>query len=288
MRLIGTLFLVILATIRMPVHPAHAGDWIQRFPQAGGIDWCDGTVTATGMARPGTRRSRDVAAPGKVLSYAKVAAQNHLLDIVKQIRISSAARAKTIAAADPMVMARIQALIKKAALVKQSYLSDGTVTVTLSLSMGGALNQLVLPREVAQIDSVTPITASTAPDGENPAAPRWTGLVVDARDLAVRPALVPQIIDTQGLRVYGSEFISRESAVRWGGCGYMTRIDSRCAGRIGSRPLTIRGIGVQGPGQTDIIISTEDAARIRAAAEHVSFMRQARVIILVDPVELKE
>jgi hypothetical protein len=52
--------------------------------------------------------------------------------------------------------------------------------------------------------------------------------------------------------------------------------------RIGFHPMTVRGIRVKGPERTDIVISAADASRIRAAAEHVFFMREGRVVILVD------
>jgi len=255
---------------------------IQNLP-TGQMNWLKGTLRATGIVKPMGKRTLNPIDPQKILSTAKVAAQQNLLKSVKQIRISSLERVGTLANSDPLFMAKIQELIKQAPVVKQFYLSDGTVTIVLELALSGAFYQLVMPREVEQIDPVTPVDLPDQRDGEHPDRSVWTGLVVDAYGLSLNPALVPRIVDERGDRVYGPEFISRDFAVRWGGCGYILAMDpSVKKDRIGAHPMTVKGLRVKGPEQTDIVISAADASRIRAAAEHVFFMREGRVVVLVD------
>ena len=276
------LFLVVLAAMGVHCPIGNSADLIQDLP-AGQMDWTNGTLTATGIAQPRGKKSVNSVDSQKLLSSAKVTAQQNLLLSVKQLRVSSIARVETLAGSTPLFMAKIQELIKKAPVVNQSYLSDGTVTITLKFSLTGAFYQWVMPRGVEQIDPVMPVNTSSRADKETPDESIWTGLIVDATGLALNPAMVPQIIDEHGNRIYGPAFISRDFAVRWGGCGYMTDMDRPAMhGRTGPHPLVVRGIRVNGPEQTNIVISSVDASLIHAVAEHVSFMREGRVIVLID------
>ena len=281
-RLFGMMCLVFLMVVGGDCRSGDAAALIQGLP-TGQMNWLNGTLRATGIAKPTGKRALNPTDPQKILSSAKVAAQQNLLKFVKQIRISSLERVETLANSDPLFMAKIQELIKQAPVVKQFYLSDGTVTIILELSLSGAFYQLVMPHEVEQIDIVTPVNLSAQREGKRPDESIWTGLVIDAYGLTLNPALVPRIVDERGDRIYGPEFISRDFAVRWGGCGYISALDpSVKTDRIGSHPMIVRGIRVKGPERTDIVISTADASRIRAAAEHVFFMREGRVVVLVD------
>jgi hypothetical protein len=281
-RLFHALFLVILVAMGGHCPVGYSAALIQDLP-SGQMDWTNGTLTATGIAQPSGKKSVNPVDPQKLLSSAKVTAQQNLLLSVKQLRVSSIARVETLAGSNPLFMAKIQELIKKAPVINQSYLSDGTVTITLKFSLTGAFYQWVMPPGVEQIDPVKPVNTSSTADKETPDESRWTGLIVDAAGLVLNPAMVPQIVDERGNRIYGPAFISRDFAVGWGGCGYMADMDrSAMHRRIGSHPLVVRGIGVNGPEQTNIVISTVDASRIRAAAEHVSLMREGRVIVLID------
>ncbi|RTZ99436.1 MAG: hypothetical protein DSY89_08405 [Deltaproteobacteria bacterium] len=276
-----TASLIILLATGVDCSSAGAAALVQRFPE-GQMNWLNGTLRATGVATPSGKSTAGAADPQKVLSVAKVTAQQNLLRCVKQIRISSLAHLDTWVGSDPLVMAKIQEIIKQAPVVKQSYLSDGTVTITLELALGGAFYQLVMPKEIEQIDPVTPVNKPPASATGKPDESRWTGLVVDASGLSLNPVLIPRIIDAQGVQVYGPKYISRDFAVRWGGCGYMTTLEPTvCTDRVGLHPLTVRGLRVTGFEQADIVISVAAASRIRAAAEHVHFMREGRVVVLV-------
>lgn len=281
-RLFNVALLVILVAMGVHCRSGDSAALVQNLP-TGQMNWLNGTLTAIGIAQPRGKSALNPVDPQKMLSSAKVTAQQNLLKSVKQLRISSLERVDALAGSDQLFMAKIQELIKKTPVVKQSYLSDGTVTITLEFALGGAFYQLVMPREVEQIDTVTQVNTSSQTDRKKSDQSRWTGLVVDAVGLALNPAMVPRIVDERGDRIYGPEFISRDFAVRWGGCGYIADMDpSVKIDRIGPHPLTVRGIRVKGPERTDIVISTADASRIRAAAEHVYFMREGRVVVLVD------
>jgi hypothetical protein len=135
----------------------------------------------------------------------------------------------------------------------------------------------MLPQDIQQVEPITPMTPAQQATGV------LTGLVVDARGLAARPAMAPKITDEAGQEVYGSAFVSREYAVQQGMSGYGKDLEtSKQNQRVADNPLTVRGLRSDGPGRSDIVISNAEAAKLRNASEHLSFLKKCRVMIVVD------
>ena len=127
--------------------------------------------------------------------------------------------------------------------------------------------------------------AAPAPVAAAPAAPpmAYTGLVVDARGIAARPAMSPRIFDEDGKEVYGSANVDREYAVQQGMSGYARDLTAAQSNqRVTNSPVTVKALKTSGAGKADLIISNADAQQIRASAENASFMKKCRVMIVLD------
>ena len=117
---------------------------------------------------------------------------------------------------------------------------------------------------------------------EGPLPEVFSGLVVDARGIGVKPAMAPMILDENGQVVYGPAFVSREYAVQNGMSGYVTDIEAAESDtRVGYYPLTVKGLKTEGPGQCDIVISNSDAAKLRKSSENLMFLKECRVVIVL-------
>ncbi len=93
----------------------------------------------------------------------------------------------------------------------------------------------------------------------------------------------PRIVDESGKEIYGSMQVDREYAVQQGMSGYARDISSAQANpRVTNNPLTVKGIKTEGPGRANIIISNDDAGKLRNAAENMSFLKKARVMIVLE------
>lgn len=275
-QLLGVILLVIIVST---VIPGPAEETLSH----GQVNWLNGTIKATGVAHPQSKDSDNSVDPRKMLSVAKVSAQQNLLMTIKQLPVSSTDRVDTLVGFDQLFMAKIQELVKNAPVIKQAYLSDGTLWITIEFRLWGAFTQLILPLEVKQIETITPIDSSLKDDKIKSDEPEWTGLIVDARGVGLKSALVPYILDDLGGQVYGPEFISRDFAVQWGMCGYTSDVNAAPKiDRVGQNPLTVKAIRATGHEPTDIVISAVDASRIRAASEHVVILREGKVIVVVD------
>jgi hypothetical protein len=162
-------------------------------------------------------------------------------------------------------------------------MSDGSVEVTVGMKLTGALAEALLPKTPP---ASIPGTAPT-PDGM-PAAgvaqgQLYTGLIVDARGLGVRPAMAPKILNEEGKEVYGSAYINRDWAVREGMVGYLKDPAAAQANpRVTDKPLLVKALKVSGDGRVDTVISNADAAALQSATQNLSMLEKCRVIILVD------
>ncbi len=243
----------------------------------GSVDWGQGVIQAKGIGAAPAKYYGQPAARPMAMRAAKMDALRNILEIVNGVRIDSTTVVKDFAVQSDVVMSKVQGMVRGAEQVTLEYMSDGTVEVIMKVNMHGGFAQLVLPQEIRQVDSITPMAPAPASGGV------FTGLVVDARGLNTRPAMAPKVLDENGQEVYGSAFVSREFAVQQGMSGYAKALSSAKENqRVTDNPVTVKGLRTEGPGQCDIVISNADASRIRNAAEHLSFMKKCRVMIVVD------
>ena len=117
----------------------------------------------------------------------------------------------------------------------------------------------------------------------------YTGLVIDARHLPYVPSLNTGVFTAGGRQLYGAAFLSRSTAVKRGVAGHFAADTVPAAlRRAGRRPLKVSAIDLQSAGETGLVISEEDAARLLAHAGSVRNLRRARLIILVSSERLRE
>ena len=108
-------------------------------------------------------------------------------------------------------------------------------------------------------------------------------MVVDARGIQAVPVLAPRVLDENLEEVFGPAYVSREFAVQRGMVSYTTDLwKAKFHPRVSDNPLIVRALKSLWPGRCEFIISNADAAKLRSASEHLLFMRECRVIIVLD------
>jgi len=243
----------------------------------GSINWSKGIIQGKGIGAPPEKDYGKPQARPLALRAAKLDALRNILEVVNGIRIDSTTVVRDFAIESDIIMTKVEGMVRGARQVKQEYLSDGTVEIIMAVDMRGGFAQLVLPQDIKQVEPITSMVPAQKASGV------LTGLVVDAKGLNVRPAMAPKILDENGQEVYGSAFVSREYAVQQGMSGYgKNLIEAQRNPRVTDNPLTVKGLRTEGPGRSDIVISNADAARLKNASEHLSFLKKCRVMIVVD------
>ena len=277
------LFIFIFCLLLITPHTGVSGgaeDCIDQLPN-GSINWTRGLIQAVGAGAPPTWAVGGPQERPLALSAARKVAQQHLFEVIRGIRIRSATRVGDIMAKDESITTQLESMIKNARLKNKKYMTDGTVEVTMEMDLYGGFAQLILPRDIKQVESIkTSVSVAAAPAID--AAGIFTGLIVDARGLHIKPEMNPKVLDENGMEVYGSAFVSREHAVQNGMCGYTINLDTAIADpRVADNPLIVKGLRTVAPESSDVVIGTADASKLRSASQNLSVLKQCRVIVII-------
>ncbi|HPN09803.1 MAG TPA: LPP20 family lipoprotein [Syntrophales bacterium] len=242
------------------------------------INYEDGYVEAIGIGAPPERYLGKPNARPMALRAAKLDAYRNILEVIKGVRVDSNTVVRDFMTENDEIRTSVEGVVRNFTVVNQDYMSDGTIEVTVRMNLSGRLSQTVLPKGPEPEPSAAPAPAPAAPTTDS-----VTGLVIDARGLAARPAMSPKIVDENGKEVYGSMQVDRQYAIQQGMTGYARDLTAAQSNpRVTSNPLSVKGIRADGPGKCDIIISNADAAKVRASAETMNYLQKCRVMIVLD------
>jgi len=243
---------------------------------SGKIDWTTGVITAVGIGAPPAQPANAAQARAMAERAAQVVAYRNLLEAVKGVRVDSTTTVENFMVTSDVVRTQVSGFVQGAMVMDKKYMSDGSVEVTVGMKLTGALADSLLPKT-----PLAPPTGIVTTPGATGQA--FTGLIVDARGLGVRPAMAPKILNEDGKEVYGSAWINRDWAVREGMAGYLKDpLQAQQNPRVTDKPLLVKAIKASGDARVDVVISNADAAMLHSAAQNLSFLEKCKVIILVD------
>jgi len=260
------------------------------FKKNGTIDWTTGVVEAKGIGEPAayTYYGKPQAHRQETISNALNKARHNLLETVVSLRINSQSRVIDIIENYPLVMIQLRDMAQKAPEVQKlrKYRYDGMVEVWSQMKLNGGFSQLILPPEIRQIESIKQVLPRKSPTKlrtHSRSSEIFTGMVVDARGIQAVPVLAPKILDENLEEVFGPAYVSREFAVQYGMVRYTPDIwKAKLDPRVSDNPLIVKVLKSLWPDHSDYIISNADAAKLKSASEHLVFLKECRVIIVLD------
>ena len=233
----------------------------------GHVDWTEGAVLSRDSATGLARRGAAVAA----MQAATLVARQGLLRVFTQVRFDAQQMLGQTVRPGEAPWQALEALVTQAAVVETRYLPGRVVETVVQLPFAGQLTALFLPA-----------SSAATPDDEPRTEAVHTGVVIDARGLAIQPALFPRIVDERGQTLYAPESVDREAAVQQGYVAYAKVFDQAPAQtRIGEHPLVLRALRVAGESRVDLVLSDAEATRIRDYAATRRLVRQCRVLIVM-------
>lgn len=243
---------------------------------AGKVDWTTGVITAVGIGAPPASPANPAQARAMAERAAQVVAYRNLLEAVKGVQVDSQTTVENFVVTSDVIRAQVSGIVQGATIMDKKYMSDGSVEVTVGMKLTGALADQLLPKTPP-----APPTGIVMTPGSTGQV--YTGLIVDARGLGVRPAMAPKILNEDGKEVYGSAWINRDWAVREGMAGYLKDpVQAQQNPRVTDKPLLVKAIKATGDARVDTVISNADASMVHGASQNLSFLEKCRVIILVD------
>ena len=233
----------------------------------GHVDWTEGAVLSRDSATGLARRGAAVAA----MQAATLVARHGLLRVFTQVRFDAQQMLGQTVRPGEAPWQALEALVTQAVVVETRYLPGRVVETAVQLPFAGQLTALFLPA-----------SSAGTPDDEPRIEAVHTGVVIDARGLAIQPALFPRIVDERGQTLYAPESVDREAAVQQGYVTYAKVFDQAPAqARIGEHPLVLRALRVAGESRVDLVLSDAEATRIRDYAATRRLVRQCRVLIVM-------
>jgi hypothetical protein len=167
---------------------------------------------------------------------------------------------------------KVEAALGGFQVVHKRYYSDSGVRLDVEVPLAGVAAALV------------PAGPKPAEDGGSPRGPgkpasktHYTGLVVDARELGMTPALAPRLLDDKGQPLHGVETLSEDARRTTGVAGFFGSLEAaKASERVGEKPLVLKAAQLQG---SDLVL---DAEALKALAGlDPELLASGRVAILV-------
>ena len=277
---ISKIFILTTALIFTLVFSLEA-QWVnQQLGNSGSLDWSSQIIRATGIgaANPNVPLSQQRAL---AIRAAKLDAWRNLLESIKGVSLTSETTVRNAMVENDVIVTKVEGILKGFTTVGEpKYLSDGSVEVTVEIPLTGALTDAILP---SQLDGQPWVTGQPMPGTLQPGGGVYTGLIIVAKGLSVRPAMAPKVIDESGNEIYGSRYVSREWAVKMGMVGYDKDINrAKANDRVANNPMIVKAIKTSGPNKADLVVTAADAAAIQTAAANQNFLDKCKVMFIVD------
>ncbi|MCW5830058.1 MAG: hypothetical protein KIT79_12170 [Deltaproteobacteria bacterium] len=148
-----------------------------------------------------------------------------------------------------------------------------------AVAAGAAAGGAVAGAAVAGL-ATTATTADSKPV-DSSSDVQWSGLVVDARGLGLKPALVPRIYSDTGSDVYSTQVVEVENATRSGLVGYARDVGAASRHiRVASDPVLVKGVQAAGTQKSDLVVSGGDAKVVSATDRKNPYLKNARVMVV--------
>ncbi|MBL8028339.1 MAG: hypothetical protein JNL74_18085 [Fibrobacteres bacterium] len=253
----------------------------------GSVDWINRVVKAKGIGAPNPNMPEAAARPAAIRAAQQLALRN-ALELIKGMNLNSQTTIKNSMVENDVVNTSVNGFVSGFTFEPSPhYMNDGTVEIEVTLpidgqsGLGGVIFAESSPFSPKQ---VAPVAAAPKAYTSSPSAAGYTGLIVDARGLGIKPALMPKILSEADREIYGSANISRDFAIQFGMCGYAKTPESAKAltDRIGNNPMVVKAMKVSGANKADIILAKAEADAVQSAAKTSKFLAECRVVVLLD------
>jgi hypothetical protein len=249
----------------------------------GGVNWTRHVIHGKGIGVAPPYAVSPEHGRALAVTAATVLARQDLLAIARGVTIDSLTTVQNAMVTNAVTEARVSGVIRGAQVVDTRDLGGGTVEVTVAIPATGEFADLLIPGGLPRPSPpVAPMPAPPRPGMSSPALV-YTGLVIDARGLGIKPAMAPKVLSEAGQELYGFSVVDRNWVIQQGMAGYSKDLPAAQAHeRVADRPLTIKAMAATGANKTDVVIANQDAQLLLGAGTSLAFLERARVMLVVD------
>ena len=250
--------------------------------------WEQGAITAEGFGTPpmGTYGSK---ASIMARRAAIVDAQRNLAEQINGVQVDAETTVENFVISSDLVKTKVSALIKGAMVVEEQMMPDGAYRVVMSMPMYGTqgLSSAIMPaiRPNTPPTPPPPVISATITAQIQTSGVGYTGVIVDASGMGLKPSFSPVIYDTNGRAIYGVSNINYDQAISQGMVGYSSSLSSaQTLPRIGGSPLVVKAVQVRGGNNStnpvNVVVSVDDGDRILAANQQSHMLMNGAVVFV--------
>jgi hypothetical protein len=226
----------------------------------GGIVWTENAIVVQGTAAP------DLSDPSLSISTikrrakaaAKLDAYRKAAGVLTGVKITSVEKA----AHKHRVETKINAFVRQARICKTKFFADGGVDIVVVLPISGAI-------AMGLLDDAGSNVAKAPSD--------YSAVVIDARELAFEPAVVPRLLAPGGSLLFDQKNIKREIILSRGAVTYVATPEAVTLDLAGNHPLMASGVGLGSNSPSDLVVDAE-AARILEGSP--DFIGNGKIVII--------
>ena len=263
-------------------HDVSAGStsYAEKLGQDGVMDWTAGVVTATGIGYPPPDTVNSMQARLLAKRAAQSVAYRNLLEATKAIRVDSTTTVNNYTTTSDVIQTKVTGWVEDAKIVRERDLENRGYEVTVQMQLTGQTSQLFVPKDAPPL---RPLVFPKSPSAQpKPIAP-YTGLVVDARGMDVRPALMPRILTEDGQEAYSQSYVLAKYRQKEGIAAYVSDpTAAQSHPKVTDHPLLVKALRAAGNSRTDLVISNAAAQTIHGVTDHLKFLEKGQVILIID------
>lgn len=249
----------------------------------GEIDWTNGLIQVVGYGVP----PRGVSGPQAKLmarGAAKADAYRNAAEVINGVRVNSHTFVENYVMKSDEIRIVVEGFVRGARIIRVNQQQDGIIELTIELPLGGQAGLTTLlnrPEVTSLYDQEEPLPYGFPDSAETP---RYTGVIIDARSLKVKPALYPKVFDYEGYLLYASTMVNMARPGFTTIVAYARSLEAaRKLPRLGSNPLVVtaeNAVSTGGGDQTDLILGVEAARAFRGLPPEV--IQNGAVVFLID------
>lgn len=267
------------------------GNTIKEFFPVGYIDWTKGEININAKSNLITDSKTLITSRNYQLVL-----EDALFDLFKKtqqifrgFRINNEDLADQIFRDSESLFLELEKIVYSTDIKNLYFLADGNVSLEISIPLYGtySIGSLLIPSVLGKylLKENKNTIATPQPKLDASIENVYTGLIIDASLIDLKPSLIPKIINQKNQEVlYGkNKNIDLNLAIANGFAIYTSSLKNAKSmqSRIGKNPLIIRAVASSGPFQTDLTIFNSDFEKIVKAIRNFDFLQRAKVVIVL-------
>jgi hypothetical protein len=278
--LISIIAAIAVPQVAVAANDTSSGQHTDIITPNGRTDWTTGMVTARGIGIPPKNPVNALQAREMARKAAWSVSLRNLLEIVKGVYVDSTTTVSNYVTTDDEVKTKVEGLVKGARIVKEQEMPDGSFETTVEMKLMGDFSGLVLPQTAPKSE---PLQKYLKPVANQSMPKSYSGLVIDARGIGASPALAPRVLNEEGEEAYSVAYVEQRNTAEQGIVIYVPDpASAKAHPRVTSTPLLVKALRSEGKQHTDLVISDADAQTIQGIPKHFEFLKQAKVLVILD------